>query len=103
VSIINQNALDKTKIKDLVSKGLVFYKEKVLEPMSGSVPKTATAVEGAAEADALDEKGGAVPKHSEESGRPCTAELRELLRLLGVKLTYDPDRKEGMLEFDPFV
>ncbi len=60
--------------------------------MSASVPNTAIAVEGVAEANALEEKGGAVSKHPE--GRPCTAELKELLRLLNVKLTYDPDRKE---------
>ena len=95
-------ALDKAKIKDLVAKGLVFYKEKVLGPMSASISKTATAVEGAAEVNALDEKGNAIPKHPEKE-RSCTAELKELLRLLGVKLTYDPNRKEGTLEFDPFV
>ena len=95
-------ALDKAKIKDLVAKGLVFYKEKVLGPMSASISKTATAVEGAAEVNALDEKGNAIPKRPEKE-RLCTAELKELLRLLGVKLTYDPDGKEGTLEFDPFV
>ncbi len=94
-------ALDKSKIKDLVAKGLAFYEERVLGPMAATALKTATMVEGAAEANVLEEKGGAVPKHPEK--RPCTTELKELLRLLDVKLTYDPDRKEGTLEFDPFM
>ena len=94
-------SLDKTKIKGLVAKGLAFYQEQVLGPMSAVVSNTTTAVEGVAEAEALEEKGGATLMHPEE--RPCTAKLKELLHLLGVKLTYDPGRKEGTLEFDPFV
>jgi len=33
------------------------------------------------------------------NGRPA---LRELLRALGVRIIYDPEKKEGRLRFDPF-
>jgi DNA invertase Pin-like site-specific DNA recombinase len=94
-------ALDKTRIKDLVKRGLEFYQERVLGPMGALASKKITVVEGAAEEGASKERTDAMPKDSEN--RPCVPELREMLRLLGVKFTYDPDRKEGTLDFDPFA
>ena len=94
-------ALNKAKIKDLVAKGLAFYQERVLGPLSALATESETDVVVDAEQDGSSEKGeDATAKHSE--GRPCTAELKELLRLLEVKLTFDPDRKEGTLDFSPF-
>ena len=94
-------ALDKAKIKDFVAKGLVFYQERVLGPLSALATESETDVVVDAEPDGSSEKGeGTTAKHQE--GRPCTAELKELLRLLDLKLTYDPDRKEGTLDFSPF-
>lgn len=94
-------ALDKAKIKDLVAKGLAFYKERVLGPLEALAQRNNTKVAGEAEPKKASKEGeDATAKRPE--GRPCTAELKELLRLMDVKLTYDPDRKEGTLDFSPF-
>ena len=92
--------LDKGKIKEMVEKGVLFYQERVLGPMTAlEAPKTVPMVEGVA-TGASEERADATPMCPEH--RPCVPELREMLRLLGVKFTYDPDGKEGTLEFDPF-
>lgn len=93
--------LDKAKIKDLVAKGLEFYQERVLGPLAALAQEKNIVVAGEAESNKASKKGeDATAKRPEE--RPCTAELKELLRLLDLKLSYDPDRKEGALDFSPF-
>lgn len=109
-------ALDKAKIKELVAQGLAFYQEKVLGPMAAAAPNKGKAVVKTGKTNVSEERAGTKSKRpagasgnatagtpNSETERPCTAELKELLRLLGLKLTYDPDKKEGTLEFDPFA
>ena len=47
-----------------------------------------------------------VVKHYKETLETLTGEcrepLRDILRALGVRLVFDPERKEGWLRFDPF-
>jgi hypothetical protein len=95
--------LDKAAIKEMVERGVKFFEERVLGPMAASAPKTDTTGKGTAEADASGEGERADAEPKQQAGRPCTAELKEVLRLLDTKLTYDPDGKEGALTFDPFV
>jgi len=33
----------------------------------------------------------------------CRSSIRDLLRALDLRLTYDPDKKEGYLDCNPFV
>ncbi len=94
-------ALDKAKIKDLVAKGLAFYQERVMGPLKAIAQDNNAKVVYKVNQDEVSEEGDDATAMRQE-GRPCTAEVKELLRLLEVKLTYDPDRKEGTLEFSPF-
>ena len=94
-------ALDKSKISEMVKAGILFYQERVLGPLEALAPKKTTEVAGTVKPEAADTKGNATEAKRHEE-RPCLPELKEMLRLLGVKLAYDPDRKEGTLEFDPF-
>jgi len=94
-------AIDKTAIKTMVERGMKFFKERVLGPMGALASNEAVAVERVSEAVASGEKADAAPNGPD--GRPCVPELREMLRVLDVRFTYDPDRKEGTLKFDPFA
>lgn len=94
-------AMHKGKIKDLVARGITFYQERVLGPMEAMAQDRNSKIVGKAKPGEALGKGEDATAQSPEV-RPCTAELKELLRLLDVKLAYDPDRKEGKLEFSPF-
>ncbi len=90
--------VDKAHIKGMVEQGIAFYQERVLGPLGA--PAAAAENVGITGAATASKKGNAVAKYPQN--RPCVPELRGALRQIGVKLTYDPDRKEGDLTFSPF-
>ena len=80
---------------------MVFYQERVPGSLEAMAQDKNTMAAGEAEPKKASKEGeDATVKHP--AGRPFTVELKELLRLLDVKLSYDPDRKEGTLDFFPF-
>ncbi len=90
--------VDKAQIKQMVERGIEFFQERVLGPLEAAAATTENV--GTIGATTAADKGKAVAKYPQN--RPCIPELRGMLRLIGVKLTYNPDRKEGDLTFSPF-
>ena len=97
-----QNAsfsLDLDAKKHRVDRGVNFYRERVLGPLEAFAQGETTMAEWAT---TTSERQGTDAGANPAAGRTHMAELKESLRLLGVRLVYDPDRKAGELSFDPF-
>jgi len=86
----------KADVKELGKECMAFFSDRVIGPTQmASGPKVVAAEEPGS-------SGGEGDGPERQQGRACVAELKQMFRLINVRADYDPDGKEGTLEFSPF-